>query len=65
MQKTFSHAFPVLLALAGVFASTVAAQAVGAELKIGLVNMQRIQVESAPSDRAAKRLEKEFAGRSA
>jgi len=65
MKISTSRALPVLLALAGVLASTVAVQAAGAELKIGLVNIQRLERESGPSDRAQKRLEKEFAGRSA
>jgi outer membrane protein len=65
MQKTLSFVLPALLALVGGYATTVAAQAAGAELKIGLVNIQRLERESAPSDRAQKRLEKEFAGRSA
>jgi outer membrane protein len=36
---------------------------VGAELKIGFVDQERITRESAPADRASKQLEKEFAPR--
>ena len=49
---------------AGVFSEAQAAQAApGAELKIGFIDADRINRESAPAERATKKLEKEFAPR--
>ncbi len=39
------------------------ASAVAAELKIGFIDAERINKESAPAERASKQLEKEFAPR--
>lgn len=41
----------------------MALDATAAELKIGFVNTERVFRESAPAQKAAKKLEKEFAGR--
>lgn len=65
MKKTLLRALPVVLACVAGFASALAIPASGAELKIGMVNIQRLERESAPAERAQKRLEKEFAARSA
>jgi outer membrane protein len=51
------HAYILLVAL------TVAMPAVGADIKIGFVDVERIRRESAPAERASKQLEKEFAPR--
>ncbi|MGH8616618.1 MAG: OmpH family outer membrane protein [Burkholderiales bacterium] len=65
MKQAPVRLLPVLLAVVAGFAAVFAVPATGAELKIGMVNIQRLERESAPSERAQKRLEKEFAGRSA
>ena len=46
-------------------AQTTAAASRGAELKIGLVNTEKLLRESAPAQRAFKKLEREFATRQA
>lgn len=46
-------------------ATVPAARAFGAELKIGLVNTEKLLRESAPAQRAFKKLEREFAARQA
>lgn len=52
-----------LLAITAMAAISGTQAAVGAELKIGFVDQERITRESAPSERASKQLEKEFAPR--
>lgn len=53
----------LFLALAAVIMVCGAAPAVAAELKIGFIDAERINKESAPAERASKQLEKEFAPR--
>jgi outer membrane protein len=55
----------LVAAVTALVAVTAAAQSSGADIRIGFVNVQRLERESALADRAQKRLEKEFAGRSA
>jgi outer membrane protein len=54
------HVYMTLVALA---LSLGAATAHAADLKIGFIDAERINRESAPADRASKQLEKEFAPR--
>ncbi len=57
-----------LLAMAGLYASGTAAQAGAArpvDIKIGVVNTEKLLKESAPAQRAFKKLEREFATRQA
>lgn len=54
------HFLPILAALA-LWSGTVAVEA--AELKIGFIDAERVNRESAPAERASKQLEKEFAPR--
>lgn len=55
---------PTLAALALAFALACGSAVVGAaELKIGFIDAERINRESAPAELASKRLEKEFAPR--
>lgn len=59
-----NHFYSTLAAAATAFALTcVSAQAGAAELKIGFIDAERINRESAPAELASKRLEKEFAPR--
>jgi outer membrane protein len=51
------------LGLACAFSFCVSAAAPAAELKIGFIDAERINRESAPAELASKRLEKEFAPR--
>ena len=56
--------YPTLASLALAFALSCGAVAVqAAELKIGFIDAERINRESAPAELASKRLEKEFAPR--
>ena len=54
-------AFRLLIALTGLL--LLHGMAIGAELKIGFLDAERINRESAPAVRASKELEKEFAPR--
>ncbi|MGQ0749685.1 MAG: OmpH family outer membrane protein [Betaproteobacteria bacterium] len=54
------HFLPILAALA-LWSGTAAVEA--AELKIGFIDAERVNRESAPAERASKQLEKEFAPR--
>ncbi len=54
------HLLPAIAAL-GLVLGLAAAEA--AEFKIGFIDIQRLQRESAPAERASKQLEKEFAPR--
>lgn len=54
------HFLPILAALA-LWLGAVAAES--AELKIGFIDAERVNRESAPAERASKQLEKEFAPR--
>ena len=53
-----SRTFGVLLAGAAIFLGALGVQA--ADLKVGFVDAERINRESAPADEASKRLEREF-----
>lgn len=53
----------LFLALAAVVMVSGSALTVAAELKIGFIDAERINKESAPAERASKQLEKEFAPR--
>ncbi len=53
----------LFLALAAAALVCGSALAVAAELKIGFIDAERINKESAPAERASKQLEKEFAPR--
>lgn len=53
----------LFLALAAMIMVSGSAVAVAAELKIGFIDAERINKESAPAERASKQLEKEFAPR--
>jgi len=53
----------LLLVAAMVAAVSLAAQAQAADLRIGFIDADRINRESAPAERATKKLEKEFAPR--
>jgi outer membrane protein len=53
----------LLLVAAMVAAVSLAAHAQAADLKIGFIDADRINRESAPAERATKKLEKEFAPR--
>jgi outer membrane protein len=55
----------VFVSLLGVILMGLTPAAFVAEMKIGFVNTQRIQRESAPAQRIQKKLEKEFASRDA
>ena len=58
------HSYSTLAAVALTFALGWGSAAVeGAELKIGFIDAERINRESAPAEVASKRLEKEFAPR--
>lgn len=52
-----------ILSIVAIAMISLAQTSVGAELKIGFVDQERITRESAPADRASKQLEKEFAPR--
>lgn len=52
-----------ILSIAAITLIGLSKVSVGAELKIGFVDQERITRESAPADRASKQLEKEFAPR--
>lgn len=54
------HSLPAIAVL-GLALGLAAAEA--AEIKIGFIDIQRLQRESAPAERASKQLEKEFAPR--
>ncbi len=54
----------LLLMIAALAAVSGAPNAMGADLKIGFIDQERITRESAPAERASKQLEKEFAPRS-
>ncbi|MDH5537419.1 MAG: OmpH family outer membrane protein, partial [Betaproteobacteria bacterium] len=54
------HILAALVAI-GLALGLVAVEA--AEIKIGFIDIQRLQRESAPAERASKQLEKEFAPR--
>ena len=59
-----NHFYSTLAAAAVAFALTCAStQAGAAELKVGFIDAERINRESAPAELASKRLEKEFAPR--
>ncbi len=53
----------LILALAAMVMVSGSALTVAAELKIGFIDAERINKESAPAERASKQLEKEFAPR--
>jgi outer membrane protein len=53
----------LFLALAAMVMVSSSAVTVAAELKIGFIDAERINKESAPAERASKQLEKEFAPR--
>ena len=59
-EMTLRHIYAMLAALALVFGATTAD---AADLKIGFIDAERINRESAPAERASKQLEKEFAPR--
>ena len=55
---------PILWTMLGILAGAVFSQAApAADLKIGFIDAERINRESAPAERATKKLEKEFAPR--
>jgi outer membrane protein len=63
-ETTLKHFYTALACLALSFALLSAAPTVAAaELKIGFIDAERINRESAPAEVASKRLEKEFAPR--
>ena len=64
-ETTLKHLYVALARVALSFAllSTAAAVVVAAEIKIGFIDAERINRESAPAEVASKRLEKEFAPR--
>jgi outer membrane protein len=63
-ETTLNHLYSTLAAAATAFALMCASTAGGAaELKIGFIDAERINRESAPAELASKRLEKEFAPR--
>ena len=55
--------FELLILAAALALSSLAAPALGADLKIGFIDADRINRESVPAERATKKLEKEFAPR--
>jgi len=55
--------FELLILAAALALSALAAQTQAADLKIGFIDADRINRESAPAERATKKLEKEFAPR--
>lgn len=57
------HFYPTLAAMALSALLSGPAAVVAAELKVGFIDAERINRESAPADAATKRLEKEFAPR--
>ena len=57
---TLKHFYPTLAALALSLGLTAVE---AADLKIGFIDAERINRESAPAERASKQLEKEFAPR--
>ena len=59
-ETTLKHYYSILAALA-LSLGTAAVEA--AELKIGFIDAERVNRESAPAERASKQLEKEFAPR--
>jgi outer membrane protein len=59
-ETTLRHFLPILAALV-LWSGTATAEA--AELKIGFIDAERVNRESAPAERASKQLEKEFAPR--
>jgi outer membrane protein len=59
-ETTLRHCYSFLAALA-LLAGTAAVEA--ADLKIGFIDAERVNRESAPAERASKQLEKEFAPR--
>jgi outer membrane protein len=59
-ETTLRHFYSTLAALALTFGMTAAG---AADLKIGFIDAERINRESAPAERATKLLEKEFAPR--
>ena len=59
-ETTLRYSYPVILGLAMAIG---AASAAAADLKIGFIDPERINRESAPAERASKQLEKEFAPR--
>lgn len=59
-EKTLRHLYAIFAALA-LWGAAAAAGA--ADLKIGFIDAERINRESAPAERASKQLEKEFAPR--
>jgi outer membrane protein len=63
-ETTLKYFYSTLAAAALVFALLIDSAAVeAAELKIGFIDAERINRESAPAEVASKRLEKEFAPR--
>lgn len=63
-ETTLKHSHSTLAAVAFAVALLCGTAAVGAaELKIGFIDAERINRESAPAEVASKRLEKEFAPR--
>lgn len=59
-EATLKHCYLTFVALALWLAAAVAG---AADLKIGFIDAERINRESAPAERASKQLEKEFAPR--
>jgi len=59
-EITLRHCYSILAALA-LLVGTAAVEA--ADLKIGFIDAERVNRESAPAERASKQLEKEFAPR--
>ena len=63
-ETTLNHLYSTLAAAVAVVALLCASTPAGAaELKIGFIDAERINRESAPAEVASKRLEKEFAPR--
>src|ERR1019366_543549 len=62
-KETTLKRFHLLMLAAALAVCSLAAQAQAAEIKIGFIDADRINRESAPAERATKKLEKEFAPR--
>lgn len=62
-KETTLKRFHLLMLAAALAVCNLAAQAQAAEIKIGFIDADRINRESAPAERATKKLEKEFAPR--
>jgi outer membrane protein len=62
-KETTLKRFHLLMLAAALAVFSLAAHAQAAEIKIGFIDADRINRESAPAERATKKLEKEFAPR--